>query len=429
MNVGEGIYKFMEEVFPYCRSITGDGVRQTLKKMQKICPKLTIHEVPSGTQVFDWQVPKEWNCREAYIEDSKGKRIVDFRENNLHVVGYSQPVDKLVTKEELAEIIHTYPKLPEAIPYVTSYYKKSYGFCMAEKQWQSLLDDTYHIVIDSELKQGNLTYGEVIIPGKTEEEILFSTYVCHPSMANNELSGPGVSIKLAEYLSAKTTPRYTYRFIYVPETIGSITYLSQNYLELKRKVIAGFNLSCLGDNLAYTYVASKYGNTLADKVAQNVLQHIDPSYHKYSFLKRGSDERQYNMPGIDLPVCGLYRSKSNEYLQYHTSLDNMEFVTPKALSESYEMLLTMIQSLEGNFIYQTTCLCEPQLGRRGLYPKTSIRGGSRASGAFSYIDFLAYADGSNDLLDISNLIELPVGQCLEIAQQLEKANLIRRVCL
>ena len=426
MTIGEEIYRFMGEVFPYCRSITGDGVRQTLKKMQSICPNLTIHEVESGTQVFDWQVPKEWNCRAAYIENSKGKRIVDFGENNLHVVGYSVPVDTYVNKEELAKIIHTYPKLPEAIPYVTSYYKESYGFCMSEKQWQSLPEDTYHIVIDSELKQGSLTYGEIIAPGETEKEILFSTYVCHPSMANNELSGPGVSIKLAEQLS-KGGHRYTYRFVYVPETIGSITYLSQKYMELKRKVVAGFNLSCLGDDLAYTYVASKYGNTLADKVAQIVLQHIDPTYHKYNFLKRGSDERQYNMPGIDLPVCGLYRSKSNEYPQYHTSLDNMDFVTPKALEKSYEMLLAIIQALEGNFTYQATCLCEPQLGRRGLYPKTSVRGGSRASGAFHYIDFLAYADGTNDLLDISKWIELSVGQCLEIASKLEAAGLIRKV--
>ena len=427
MTIGEEIYRFMGEVFPYCRSITGDGVRQTLKKMQSICPNLTIHEVESGTQVFDWQVPKEWNCRAAYIENSKGKRIVDFGENNLHVVGYSVPVDTYVKKEELAKIIHTYPKLPEAIPYVTSYYKESYGFCMSEKQWQSLPEDTYHIVIDSELKQGSLTYGEIIIPGETEKEILFSTYVCHPSMANNELSGPGCSIKLAEHLSKGGGHQYTYRFVYVPETIGSITYLSQKYMELKRKVVAGFNLSCLGDDLAYTYVASKYGNTLADKAAQNVLQHIEPAYHKYNFLKRGSDERQYNMPGIDLPVCGIYRSKSNEYPQYHTSLDNMDFVTPKALEESYEMLLAIIQAMEGNFTYQATCLCEPQLGRRGLYPKTSVRGGSRASGAFHYIDFLAYADGTNDLLDISKWIELPVGQCLEIAANLEAAGLIRKV--
>lgn len=428
MSVGAEIYSFMEKVFPYCRSITGDGVRQTLRDMQEICPLLTFNEVPSGTQAFDWIVPNEWNCRQAYIENSRGERIIDFKNNNLHVVSYSMPVDKILNLAELKEIVHTYPKIPNAIPYVTSYYKKSYGFCMSQNQLESLNEDNYHIVIDSTLKKGSLTYGEIIIPGKTDREILFSTYVCHPSMANNELSGPGVAIHLAKYLSSKKGQnRYTYRFVFVPETIGSITYLSQKYLELKRKVVAGFNLSCLGDDLAYTYVASKYGNTLADKVAQNILQRIAPAYRKYSFLKRGSDERQYNMPGIDLPVCGLYRSKSNEYPQYHTSLDNMDFVTPKALEESYDMLMTIIQALEGNFTYQATCLCEPQLGRRELYPKISVRGGSRVSGAFHYIDFLAYADGSNDLLDISKWIDLPVEKCLQIAAKLEAAGLVRKM--
>ncbi|SFT66736.1 aminopeptidase-like domain-containing protein [Selenomonas sp. GACV-9] len=427
MSVGDEIYAFMEKVFPYCRSITGDGVRQTLRDMKRICPLMTIHEVPSGTQVFDWKVPNEWNCHQAYIENSKGERIIDFKQNNLHVVSYSQSVDKFVNLEELKAIVHTYPKLPEAIPYVTSYYKEMYGFCMSQKQWDSLPEDTYHIVIDSSLTQGALTYGEVILPGDSEEEILFSTYVCHPSMANNELSGPGVAIHLAKYLSGLPRHKYTYRFVFVPETIGSITYLSRNYKELKDTVVAGFNLSCLGDDLAYTYVASKYGDTLADKVAKSVMGAYDEKYHRYSFLKRGSDERQYNMPGIDLPVVGLYRSKSNEYDFYHTSLDNMDFVSAKALEESYEMMKSIVQVLEKNHYYQATCLCEPQLGRRGLYPTTSVRGGSRASGAWHYIDFLAYADGKNDLMDISCRIEVPIKEGIAIAERLLEAGLVRKV--
>ena len=287
----------MQELFPICRSITGEGTRKTLFELKKIVPQMQIYEVPSGTQVFDWTVPKEWNIYEAYIENSKGEKIIDFKKNNLHVVNYSAPVDQYMSLNNLKKIIHTYPPLPNAIPYVTSYYNESFGFCMTQNQFDNLEEDTYHVYIDSSLKDGSLTYGEIIIPGDVKEEVFFSTYICHPSMANNELSGPCVSIYLAKKIM-EMKHKYTYRFVYIPETIGAITYLSKNYKKMKENMIAGYNLSCLGDDITYTCVDTKYGNTLSDKVANCLLKDRFPNYNHYSFLKRGSDERQYNMPGI-----------------------------------------------------------------------------------------------------------------------------------
>lgn len=312
-KVKEEMYELCERLFPICRSITGDGVRKTLQMLVEVYGnEINIHEVPTGTKVFDWTVPKEWNIKEAYIENSKGQRVIDFKNNNLHVVGYSLPVDKFVDLQELKSVVYTQPDQPDAIPYVTSYYKECYGFCMSQNQLDKLPEDTYHIVIDSELKEGSLTYGEIIIPGDTEEEVFLSTYICHPSMANNELSGPVVATFLAKWLNLLVKRRYTYRIIFIPETIGAITYLSKNLQYLKEHVIAGFNLSCVGDNRTFSYVESRYGDTLADKAAKNVLSFYYPDYKTYSFLKRGSDERQYNAPGVDLPVCAICRSKYGE---------------------------------------------------------------------------------------------------------------------
>ena len=265
-KVKEEMYELCERLFPICRSITGDGVRKTLQMLVEVYGnEINIHEVPTGTKVFDWTVPKEWNIKEAYIENSKGQRVIDFKNNNLHVVGYSLPVDKFVDLQELKSVVYTQPDQPDAIPYVTSYYKECYGFCMSQNQLDKLPEDTYHIVIDSELKEGSLTYGEIIIPGDTEEEVFLSTYICHPSMANNELSGPVVATFLAKWLNLLVKRRYTYRIIFIPETIGAITYLSKNLQYLKEHVIAGFNLSCVGDNRTFSYVESRYGDTLADK--------------------------------------------------------------------------------------------------------------------------------------------------------------------
>ena len=426
MSIGNEMYALCDRLFPICRSITGNGVRETLRVLQSICSAMTLHEVPSGTQAFDWTVPKEWNIRDAWIKNSKGEKILDFAKSNLHVMGYSLPVNKDVSLEELLPLIHTQPDQPDAIPYVTSYYKERYGFCMSQEQKDALQEDTYHIYIDSELKDGSLTYGEILIPSTegNKDEIFLSTYVCHPSMANNELSGPAVTVYLAKWLLEKTHRRYNYRIIFIPETIGAITYLSQHLPEMKKNIRAGFNISCVGDDRTYSYVASRYGNTLADKVAKNVLFFHYPEYKHYSFLQRGSDERQYNAPGVDLPVCAVCRSKYAEYPEYHTSKDNMGLISPTGLQGAYEVYRDMIEALEYNHKYRIQCLGEPQLGKRGLYPTVSQKGQHDLVAALT--DFIAYADGTNDLIDISNMIGVPTKAVIPIVRQLLKTDLLEK---
>lgn len=424
MSIGNEMYGLCDRLFPICRSITGNGVRETLRVLQSSCSAMTLHEVPSGTQAFDWTVPKEWNIRDAWIKNSKGEKILDFAKSNLHVMGYSLPVNKDVSLEELLPLIHTQPDQPDAIPYVTSYYKERYGFCMSQEQKDALQEDTYHIYIDSELKDGSLTYGEILIPSTegNKDEIFLSTYVCHPSMANNELSGPAVTVYLAKWLLEKTHRRYNYRIIFIPETIGAITYLSQHLPEMKKNIRAGFNISCVGDDRTYSYVASRYGNTLADKVAKNVLSFRYPEYKRYSFLQRGSDERQYNAPGVDLPVCAVCRSKYAEYPEYHTSKDNMGLISPTGLQGAYEVYRDMIEALEYNHKYKIQCLGEPQLGKRGLYPTISQKGSSGAVRVMS--NFIAYADGMNDLMDISNIIKVPVQNLFSVIDKLWEVGLL-----
>ncbi|MDE5590040.1 MAG: DUF4910 domain-containing protein, partial [Acetatifactor sp.] len=374
MSEGQMMYQLVERLFPICRSITGDGVRETLSILKEYISDLKIYEVPSGTKVFDWVIPKEWRIREAYIENGKGEKIVDMKENNLHVMGYSAPLDKYVDLQELKQYIYVQEDQPDAIPYVTSYYKERSGFCMSRNMRDALPEDRYHMYIDSELFDGSLTYGEMILPGKTEKEVLLSTYLCHPSMANNELSGPAVVTALVRWFDSLKDRKYTYRIVFIPETIGSITYLSRNLEEMKQRVIAGYVLSCVGDNRTYSYIPSRDGNTLADRAAKNVLRFHYPEYRRYTFLDRGSDERQYNAPGVDLPVCVVCRSKYGEFPEYHTSLDNLSLVTPEGLEGALDAYRQMIMAIEYNVFYRIKCLCEPQLGKRGLYPTVSKKG-------------------------------------------------------
>lgn len=423
--LGQEMYDLCEELFPICRSITGNGVRETLHILKKKFPQMQIYEVPSGTEVFDWTVPREWNIKDAWIKDSSGRKVIDFKENNLHVLGYSLPIDKVVSLSELKQMVYVQRDQPDVIPYVTSYYKERSGFCMTAKMLNSLAEDNYHVFIDSELKDGSLTYGEILIPGETKEEVFLSTYVCHPSMANNELSGPSVTIQLANYIQNMPKRHYSYRIIFIPETIGSITYLSRNLEDMKKNVIAGFNLSCVGDDRTYSYIQSRYGDTLADKVARNVLEHHYPQYITYSFLKRGSDERQYNAPGVDLPVCAICRSKYGEYPEYHTSKDDMSLISPEGLEGAYEVYRQCIEALEWNAYYQVQCLCEPQLGKRGLYPTISQKGSYDAIAAMR--DLIAYADGKNDLVDISNIIHVPVKELIPIIQNLSGHGLLKAI--
>jgi aminopeptidase-like protein len=419
---GNSMYDLMTRLFPICRSITGHGVRETLSVLKETLPALTVHEVATGTKVFDWEIPKEWNVRDAYILDPEGRKIVDFRHNNLHLVGYSIPVDQEITLEELQQHVYSLEDQPDAIPYITSYYKERWGFCMSHNQRKTLKAGTYRVVIDSTLKDGHLTYGELILPGTTDQEIFLSTYVCHPSMANNELSGVVVTTALAEWI-ANAPRKYSYRIVFIPETIGSITYISRNLAAMQQNIVAGFNITCVGDDRVYSFLPSRYGDTLADKVAFNILSHKHPNFVKYSFLQRGSDERQYCSPGVDLPVVSIMRTKYGMYPEYHTSLDNLEMVSPEGLQGSFDTLKDCLELLENNRIYQINCLGEPQLGRRGLYPTLS----TKETGAIvrDMMNFIAYADGTNDLIDISNITGTPVNKLYPIVDNLVKGGLLQ----
>lgn len=421
-TTGDYMYGLAERLFPICRSITGDGFRQSLAIIREQVPQMQVFEVPTGTQVFDWTVPREWNIRGGWIRRTNGEKVIDFRDSNLHVLGYSVPVHQTVSREELLEHVYTQPEQPDWIPYVTSYYKERWGFCMSERQKQQLTDEEYEVCIDSTLADGSLTYGELIMPGDTDEEIFFSTYLCHPSMANNELSGPCLMTALIRYVQSLANRRYTYRFIIVPETIGSITYLSRHLTEMQQHVKAGFVLSCVGDDRTYSMVSTKYEDTLADRVLQNVLRYHYPDYIRYSFMKRASDERQYGSAGVGLPVCAFCRSKYHEYPEYHTSADDLSLISPEGLQGSYDVMVKVIDALEHNRYYRMTMPCEPQLGKRGLYPTIQQKGTYDAFRALQH--FTAYADGRNDLIDISNLIGTPVDQLIPIVAKLTEHQLI-----
>lgn len=417
---GQRMHRLARRLFPITRSLTGDGVRETLAVIGEQLP-LRLFEVPTGTQVFDWTVPKEWNIRDAYLADEGGRRVIDFQANNLHVVGYSVPVDEWLTLEQLDGHLHSLPDQPDAVPYITSYYKERWGFCLTHRQREQLTPGRYHAVIDSELKDGHLTYAECILPGASDREVFLSTYVCHPSMANNELSGPVVMTEVVDWL--RSTPRrYSYRILFIPETIGAITYLSRHLDHLKSKVVLGFNLSCIGDDRAVSYVASRYEDSLADRIVANLLGSAHPDHIKYPFLERGSDERQYCAPGVDLPLVTLCRSKFGCYPEYHTSLDDLELVTPSGLQGGFEMVKSCLTVNEHNRVYTNTGIGEPQLGKRGLYPDLGTKG-SKAQ-VRTLTDFLAYADGRNDLVAISDRIGAPVLDLIPLAERLAAAGLI-----
>ena len=422
-DIGSSIYKLAQELWPLNRSVTGEGARATLLKIQEIVPSLKIFEVSSGTKVFDWTVPDEWYIHDAYIVKPCGKKICHFKNNNLHVVGYSSPVNKKISLEELQEHLHSLPDQPTAIPYVTSYYQERWGFCISHEDRQLLEDGEYHVVVKSRLFKGVLNYGELLIKGQSDKEIFLSSYICHPSMANNELSGPTVLAYLSKWLLSLKTHRYSYRIILVPETIGSIAYLSKNYVQMKKNVVAGFNISCVGDDRAYSYVPSRQGDTLSDCVAQHVLKWTDPHYCHYSWSDRGSDERQYCSPGIDLPIASICRSKYGSYPEYHTSLDVLgNVVTSEGLQGGYNVLRRSIEILENNRIPRMTVLCEPQLGKRGLYPDLSIKGS--ADKVQLMMDFISWCDGTKTLLEISEILNVPVWELYGLSSSLQDEKLI-----
>jgi aminopeptidase-like protein len=419
------MYRWASDIFPVCRSLTGDGVRRTLDYLRSVVPDVAICEVPTGTRCFDWEIPEEWNIHDAYLIDPDGNKIVEFSKNNLHVVGYSVPVDETLTLEQLQPHLYSLEDQPHAIPYVTSYYRRRWGFCLPHNLRRSLKPGTYRAVIDSSLKAGALTYGELLLKGRTSEEILLSSYVCHPSMANNEVSGPVVLTALSRWLSMVPDRRYTYRIIWVPETLGAIAYLSRNLSSMRSSVRAGYVVTCVGDDRVYSFLPSRAGNTLADRAARHVLKTEQPGFKEYSFLERGSDERQYCAPGVDLPVASIMRSKYATYPEYHTSLDDMSLISRAGLGGAFEIYRSTLCLLENNFTFRATKLCEPQLGSRNLYPDLSTK--TKPLDATMILNLLAYADGQNDLIELCNITGVPFRKAIELLQTLRREELIEQV--
>lgn len=421
LAAGRAAYRLAEELFPICRSITGPGVRATLAILKRELPDLVIHELPTGRRILDWTVPNEWSIDEAYLEGPDGARIIDFRHHNLHVVNYSAPVDRTMTLEELEPHLYSLPEQPDAIPYVTSYYSERWGFCLADRVRKTLRRGRYRAVIRSELKPGALTYGEVVIPGASADEIFLSTYICHPSLANNELSGPTVAVQLARWF-ADGNRRHTLRLAFVPETIGAIAFLADRIDHLRRNVRAGYVVTCVGDDRTYSFLPSRLGDTLADRVARHVLNARGVGWTEYSFLDRGSDERQYCSPGVDLPVASVMRSKYATYPEYHTSLDDLTLISPAGLAGGFAALRDCLDVIDANRLWRARIAGEPQMSRRGLYPTT---GGLTVSGdPINLLNFLAYADGAHDLIAIAERIGLPARTCIELAERLRDADLI-----
>ena len=418
---GRRAHALIRALYPICRSITGNGVRRSLRLLRETIP-LALREVVSDTPVFDWTVPDEWNIRDAYIMNETGERLVDFRKSNLHVVNYSVPVNRTMSLAELRPHLFAIPETPDWIPYRTSYYQKNWGFCLTQRQLDKFAEGEYHVYIDSTLRPGQLTYGEFRIQGETDHEVLISCHSCHPSLCNDNLSGIAIAERLAALLQGLSL-RYSYRFLWVPGTIGSITWLALNEA-LWPRIKPGLVLSCLGDSGNFTYKRSRRGNAEIDRAVEHVLLHGERKFSASDFTPYGYDERQYCSPGINLPVGCFMRTPNGCYPQYHTSADDLSLVTPVALGESLVQLLSVIQVLEENRRYvNLNPKGEPQLGRRGLYRQM---GGGNAGAAMelALLWVLNFSDGRHDLLDVAIRSGVPFNQISRAAEALQAAGLL-----
>jgi aminopeptidase-like protein len=412
---GSEMYQLVSDAYPICRSITGNGLRETLGLLKRQIP-LTVHEVPSGTAVFDWTVPKEWNIHDAYIKNSKGDRVVDFRKCNLHVMSYSEPIKKKMSLAELKTHTFTLPEHPNWIPYRTSYYAENWAFCLSHNQLLELTDQEYEVCIDSSLKDGHLTYGEYSVKGATSDEILISCHICHPSLCNDNLSGVALVTFLAKYL-ASLSLSYSYRFLFIPGTIGSITWLCLNEAQVSR-IKHGLVVACVGDPGPFTYKKSRSGNTEIDRAAAHVLSHSGPEHKILEFSPYGYDERQFCSPGFNLPVGCLMRTPHGEFPEYHTSADNLQFVKPEYLANSFSTCLSILDILENDKKYlNQNPKCEPQLGKRGLYSQI----GGQKDGKLQELAMLwvlNLSDGKHSLLDVAERSNLGFAVIHHAAQTL-----------
>ncbi len=443
----KNLINFGKKLFPICRSITGRGTLQTLKEIKKDYLKdLKIKKIPSGKKVFDWNIPPEWNINDAYVIDKYSKKIINFKVNNLHVVNYSSPQNRFINKKKLLKKLHFLKSYSDAIPYVTSYYNKYWGFCVTKNKYDFIKkyykdNDIFKIRIASKFNQkGNLHYAELLIPGKTKKEILISTYVCHPSMANNELSGPLLSIALAKYYLNKKKLNKSLRFIFIPETIGSISYINKNIKKIKKNIILGLNLTCVGDDKKYSFLNSKYKDTYLDKLCLDTYKLMGLKVKEYSFLERGSDERQFSSPGVDLPMISMMRSKYGTYKEYHTSKDNFNLVNANGLLKSFKIHIKVLNKLikiNESKIYLgriknyrinrnnpiSLLTCEPNMGKRGLYHLLGTR--SIKKGTKDLMNFLQYSDGANTLKQISSLIKINFKDTKAIYLFLKRKKLVK----
>jgi len=418
--IGKNIYSLIKKLYPINRSITGDGNRITLNIIRKIIPELKIIEYKSGTKVFDWTIPSEWNVKDAYVE-LENKRIIDFKKNNLHLMGYSEPINKYVNLDELKGHLFYDKDIPDAIPYKTSYYKKDWGFCVSYNFFKKLKKNKFKVVINSNFnKNGSLTIGEMLIKGKSKKEILISANICHPSLVNNELSGPTILTFLAKYIS-KRKNFYSYRFLFMPETIGCIAYLKNKLKEFKNNFIAGYHLTCFGDNGEFSIVNSKNSNSYSDKIAELILQ-TKKNKKKYSFLECGSDERQFNYQGIDLPVVAVTRSLYGKFKEYHTSHDNLNMVSEKSLNESFHFIKDIIEVIEKDLKVMSNTTCEPFLTKRNLYRPINER--KVSLNERNMFNILYYSDGRT-VSDISQITKINPKEVIKIVDLLEKNKLLK----
>lgn len=423
LELGRGLHEFAAELYPICRSITGDGIRETLRRIQKVIP-LELSEVKSGTRVFDWEVPKEWNIRDAYIKDASGRKIVDFKDHTLHVLNYSLPFHGRLPLSELRKHLHTLPEHPDWIPYRTSYYKPDWGFCLAHHQLSALEDGEYEVHIDATLEDGHLTYGECYLPGRSTDEVLISVHACHPSLANDNLSGLTVATALAKLLQGRDL-RYSYRFLFIPGTIGAITWLACNR-EVVSRISHGLVLTCIGDEGGFHYKKSRRGDAEIDRAMAHVLRHCGEPSEVLEFSPYGYDERQYCSPGFNLPVGCLMRSVWGTFPEYHTSADDLSFIHPERLAGSLSLCATVLDVLEHNGIYlNQNPHCEPQLGKRNLYRSTG--GESIETEINARLWVLNFSDGHHDLLDIAERSGLQFSAIHNAAQLLLESKLLAKI--